>query len=90
MSDSTTSTGRWSQPVPVSTAFTEEQKQRAQALRIAREVIEEKEAAKGPMTPGGLTLNAAYLIETAQWIIDGSRPGDLATLALTEGVTDGD
>lgn len=67
-------THRWSQPVSVASAFTDEQAQRVQALRAAREVVEQRPAAKGPFTPAGVEANAVYLIEVAEYIVNGTVP----------------
>lgn len=67
-------TARWSGPVQASSAFTDQQAQRVQALRAAREVVEERPAAKGPFTSGGVSANGAYLIEVAEYIVNGTVP----------------
>lgn len=63
---------RWSTPVRVSEAFTEEQTQRAQALRVAREVVEEDQPTR-PLTAAGRSANVAWLIEVAEWIVTGEK-----------------
>lgn len=66
-------TARWSEPVGASATFSEEQAQRVQALRAAREVIETSTR----MSPFGASTtdpNLGYLIETAQWVMDGQNP----------------
>lgn len=69
-----TSESRWATVVQVSSVFTDEQAQRAQALRVAREVCETKEPGKSFGTPGGVDAGAPWLIEFARWIIDGTMP----------------
>ena len=51
-----------------SEAFTEEQTQRARALRVAREVVEEDQLTR-PLTAAGRSANVAWLIEVAEWIV---------------------
>lgn len=67
-------TDRWALPVNVSAAFSPDQSKRAQALRVAREVLETREASKSPFTPGATDNGVPWLLETAQWIVDGTMP----------------
>lgn len=71
------SEGRWSAAVPASVAFTDEQSQRAQALRVAREVCEERGSAKGPFTASSMTVSAADLLDVAEWIVSGGETLDV-------------
>jgi hypothetical protein len=77
---------RWSAPVSVSGVFTEEQSQRVQALRAAREVVEERGAAS-PFAAGPRTADYWQVLEVAQWIIDGTMPVLISSLPA-EGVAD--
>lgn len=65
------SEARWSPPVAASSEFTDEQRRRVQALRAAREVVEVKQAAKSPLTAGGVESDTKDLLLTAQWIVSG-------------------
>jgi hypothetical protein len=62
---------RWAGPVAVSGVFTEEQAQRVQALRCAREVLEDRHGG-GPFTAtSSTTANAPVsLVLVASWIMD--------------------
>lgn len=67
---------RWSEPVVTADSLEVEQAQRIQAIRAAREVVEERPSAPA-FASSGMSANAAYLIETAQWIYDGTLPRGL-------------
>lgn len=66
--------GRWSPIVSVSNEFSKEQKQRAQALRVAREVCEERTPAKGAFTASGVSVSTLDLLDVAEWIVSGAKP----------------
>lgn len=62
--------GRWSQPVGVASVLTEEQAQRAQALRIVREVMEDR---RGGIGSTGSTLAGLPedMVSVAEWVVTG-------------------
>lgn len=67
------SESRWTPPMRASEDLTDEQRQRVQALRVAREVVEEG-SLKGAFGGASMSANAAYLVETAEWIVNGTLP----------------
>lgn len=72
-----TTESRWAGVVQVSSVFTDEQAQRAQALRIAREVCEAKTPGSGFGVSGGEDAGVPWLIEVANWIMTGTTPDEL-------------
>lgn len=75
---STDARSRWSLPQIAPLEFTEEQAQRVQALRVAREVVETRSEAK-PFAGAATDAGHPWLLETAQWIISGEMPPEVPT-----------
>ena len=63
--------GRWAPPVSTAAAFTEEQAQRVQALRAAREIVEGKTG--GPFSNASSVSNTVDLLIVAGWIVEGPQ-----------------
>lgn len=71
MTTTTRPSTRWASPVAASSAFSETQTQRVQALRVAREVLEKQTTAGAFATPSRSFDATTDLLVVAGWILDG-------------------
>lgn len=71
-----TSTDRWADWKPVAPQLAEEQMQRAQALRVAREVVESRSSSG--FAASSTDAGTAWLLDVARWIVTGEMPPEVS------------